>query len=64
MNKVKFYCDCCGEVSDMLEEKYGIYCCTYCGHELFESSEELYEYINMPEPLHITPFEKSRTMEK
>lgn len=60
----RFYCDCCGEISNTLETKYGLYCCNFCGHVLFETDEELDEYLHMPEPLPVIPFEKSKKMEK
>ena len=58
MKETKFYCDCCGEVSAFLKQKHNYYGCTYCGHVLFETDEELREYLDYPDINHIEPFEK------
>jgi len=57
MKEAKFYCDCCGETSMFLKAEYE---CPFCGHELFDSEEELREYIDYPEVNYKVPFDKPK----
>lgn len=58
--KQKFYCIECGSVVDNLVNYYGFLTCPICEYEIFESEEELREYLDYEPTADTVPFEKSR----
>lgn len=55
-----FYCEWCQETSHTLDEKEGHFLCENCGNEIFESQEELDDYLFLSDKPVIESFDKPK----